>query len=123
MQSIGAINTIIRRPDGKLVGYNTDYIGAISAIEDGIGGCNNYLLFYHSCVPWKKYQTLYVFTGPGSKDAVISPLAGRLIVVVGAGGAGKAIAYGAKEKGARVVVANRTYGKISISIIHGVYII
>jgi len=120
MQSIGAINTIIRRPDGKLVGYNTDYIGAISAIEDGIGGCNNYLLSFHSCMPWKKYQTLYVFTGPGSKDAVISPLAGRLIVVVGAGGAGKAIAYGAKEKGARVVVANRTYGKISISIIHDV---
>jgi 3-dehydroquinate dehydratase/shikimate dehydrogenase len=55
------------------------------------------------------------FTGPGSKDASVSPLAGRLIVVVGAGGAGKAIAYGAKEKGARVVVANRTYGKISTS--------
>lgn len=85
-KSIGAINTIIRRPDGRLVGYNTDYIGAISAIEDGIGG-------------------------PGSKDAASSPLAGRLIVVVGAGGAGKAIAYGAKEKGARVVIANRTYEK------------
>jgi 3-dehydroquinate dehydratase/shikimate dehydrogenase len=41
----------------------------------------------------------------------VSPLAGRLIVVVGAGGAGKAIAYGAKKKGARVVVANRTYEK------------
>jgi hypothetical protein len=51
-------------------------------------------------------------TGPGSKDAAVSPLAGRLIVVVGAGGAGKAIAYGAKKKGARVVVANRTYGKV-----------
>lgn len=29
---------------------------------------------------------------------------------MGAGGAGKALAYGGKEKGARVVVANRTYG-------------
>jgi 3-dehydroquinate dehydratase/shikimate dehydrogenase len=34
-------------------------------------------------------------------------------VVIGAGGAGKALAYGAKEKGARVVIANRTYGKVS----------
>jgi 3-dehydroquinate dehydratase / shikimate dehydrogenase len=39
-----------------------------------------------------------------------SPLAGRLFVVIGAGGAGKALAYGAKEKGARVVIANRTFG-------------
>lgn len=39
-----------------------------------------------------------------------SPLAGKLFVVIGAGGAGKALAYGAKEKGARVVIANRSYG-------------
>lgn len=48
--------------------------------------------------------------GSSAKGDPVSPLAGRLIVVVGAGGAGKAVAYGAKEKGARVVVANRTYG-------------
>ncbi|KAG5127468.1 hypothetical protein JHK82_028303 [Glycine max] len=40
-----------------------------------------------------------------------SPLCGKLFVVMGAGGAGKAIAYGGKEKGARVVVANRIYAK------------
>ncbi len=43
-------------------------------------------------------------------DTTTSPLAGRLFVVIGAGGAGKALAYGAKEKGARVVIANRTFG-------------
>ncbi|KAK3217750.1 hypothetical protein Dsin_011720 [Dipteronia sinensis] len=64
-KSIGAVNCIIRRQsDGKLFGYNTDYVGAISAIEDGLRG-----------------------------------------------GAGKALAYGAKEKGARVVIANRTYDR------------
>ncbi|XP_066355614.1 bifunctional 3-dehydroquinate dehydratase/shikimate dehydrogenase, chloroplastic-like isoform X2 [Miscanthus floridulus] len=85
-RAIGAVNTIIRRPDGKLVGYNTDYVGAISAIEDGIRASE---------------QT----------DPDTSPLAGRLFVVIGAGGAGKALAYGAKEKGARVVIANRTFAR------------
>lgn len=71
--------------------------------------------FFRQLYAMEKISGALCFTGPGSKDTAISPLAGRLIVVVGAGGAGKAIAYGAKEKGARVVVANRTYGKISIS--------
>jgi 3-dehydroquinate dehydratase/shikimate dehydrogenase len=34
----------------------------------------------------------------------------KLFVVIGAGGAGKALAYGAKERHARVAVANRNYG-------------
>ncbi|CAL9772552.1 unnamed protein product [Musa acuminata subsp. burmannicoides] len=85
-KSIGAVNTIIRRPsDGKLIGYNTDYVGAISAIEDGIRGSQ------------------------GVGKETVSPLAGKVFVIIGAGGAGKALAYGAKEKGAKVVIANRTY--------------
>jgi 3-dehydroquinate dehydratase / shikimate dehydrogenase len=48
LQAIGAVNTIIRRPsDGKLIGYNTDYVGAISAIEDGIAGHYNLLTLLH----------------------------------------------------------------------------
>ncbi|KAF8392533.1 hypothetical protein HHK36_022878 [Tetracentron sinense] len=87
-KSIGAVNCIIRRPsDGKLIGYNTDYVGAISAIEDGLRGSHN------------------------TSDGTGSPLAGKLFVVIGAGGAGKALAYGAKEKGAKVIIANRTYNR------------
>ncbi|CAA0834793.1 Bifunctional 3-dehydroquinate dehydratase/shikimate dehydrogenase- chloroplastic [Striga hermonthica] len=86
-KSIGAVNCIIRRPnDGKLFGCNTDYIGAISAIESGL-------------------QASHGASGTGS------PLAGKLFIVIGAGGAGKALAYGAKEKGSRVVIANRTYDR------------
>ncbi|PIA44591.1 hypothetical protein AQUCO_01700293v1 [Aquilegia coerulea] len=85
-KSIGAVNLIIRRPtDGKLIGYNTDYVGAITAIEDGLRGS------------YKVANT----NG--------SPLSGKIFVVIGAGGAGKALAYGAKAKGAKVVIANRTY--------------
>lgn len=85
-KSIGAVNCLIRRQtDGKLFGCNTDYVGAITAIEEGLQG-------FH-----------------GSSNITGSPLAGKLFVVIGAGGAGKALAFGAKEKGARVVIANRTY--------------
>ncbi|KAH9329302.1 hypothetical protein KI387_001410, partial [Taxus chinensis] len=85
--SVGAVNTIVRRQsDGKLIGYNTDCDGSISAIEDAMKDKHN------------------------SKDWThISPLTGRLFVVVGAGGAGKALAFGAKQKGARVVISNRNY--------------
>ncbi|KAL5770778.1 hypothetical protein ACOSP7_014932 [Xanthoceras sorbifolium] len=82
-QSIGAVNTIIRMPgDGKLIGYNTDCEGAISAIEDAIKekGCTN------------------------GKAFSISPIDGKLFVLVGAGGAGRALAFGAKSRGARVVI-------------------
>ena len=45
-QSIGAVNCIIRsQSDGKLFGYNTDYVGAISAIEDGLRGLLSFLSF------------------------------------------------------------------------------
>ncbi|GMH08358.1 hypothetical protein Nepgr_010198 [Nepenthes gracilis] len=85
-KSIGAVNCLIRRPsDRKLIGYNTDYVGAITAIENGLRGTDI------------------------SDGGAGSLLAGKLFIVIGAGGAGKALAYGAKVKGARVVIANRTY--------------
>ncbi|KAG0592010.1 hypothetical protein M758_1G202800 [Ceratodon purpureus] len=83
-KGIGAVNTVIREKDGELKGYNTDCEGALSAIEDGLR---------HS----------------GLATNSESPLKDKLFVVIGAGGAGKALAYGAKERHARVAVANRNY--------------
>jgi 3-dehydroquinate dehydratase/shikimate dehydrogenase len=42
-----------------------------------------------------------------------SPLKGKKVVVLGAGGAGRALAFGAASRGAHVVVANRTVDKAS----------
>ncbi|XP_052208339.1 bifunctional 3-dehydroquinate dehydratase/shikimate dehydrogenase, chloroplastic-like isoform X2 [Diospyros lotus] len=87
-KSIGAVNCIIRNSsDRKFFGYNTDYVGAITAIENALRGLNH------------------------TSGSLPSPLADKLFVVTGAGGAGKALAYGAKQKGARVVIANRTYDR------------
>lgn len=56
IQSIGAINCIVRRPtDGKLFGLNTDYFGAISAIENGLRG------FYY--VLLDKFFLLFLYYG------------------------------------------------------------
>ncbi|GAB4816977.1 hypothetical protein N2152v2_004023 [Parachlorella kessleri] len=81
-EQIGAVNTLVRQPRGGLKGYNTDWSAAIEAIEKGLGGA----------------------TQPGS-----SPLKGKRVVVLGAGGAGRALAFGAATRGAGVVViANRS---------------
>ncbi|KAK4841176.1 hypothetical protein QYF36_000141 [Acer negundo] len=90
-KSIGAVNTIIRRPiDGKLVGYNTDCEASISAIEDAL-------------------RERQVSNGNGVASHITSLLAGKTFVLVGAGGAGRALAFGAKSRGARVVIFNRNY--------------
>lgn len=119
-QSIGAVNCIVRRPtDGKLIGYNTDYVGAVTAIEDGLrGSCHvwqpsNFAInLVGSCYSEDVYFNYLLAGKHNGSSTTISPLAGKLFVVIGAGGAGKALAYGAKAKGARVVIANRTYGKL-----------
>ncbi|MBO8173771.1 MAG: shikimate dehydrogenase [Thermococcus sp.] len=72
-KAIGSVNTIVNR-EGKLIGYNTDGIGALKALKR--------------------------FTEVENKN----------ILVLGAGGAGKAIAY-TLSRLAKVVVLNRTERK------------
>ncbi|XP_062087181.1 bifunctional 3-dehydroquinate dehydratase/shikimate dehydrogenase, chloroplastic-like isoform X2 [Humulus lupulus] len=88
-KSIGAVNTLVRRPsDGKLIGYNTDSEACITAIEDAL-------------------REREVADGVVSHAS--SPISGKLFVLMGAGGAGRALAFGARDRGARVVIFNRNY--------------
>ena len=62
---IGAVNTVLHR-DGRLLGYNTDWLGAMTGLTAKVS------------------------------------LKGRHVLILGAGGASRAIAYGIIQKGARV---------------------
>lgn len=89
---IGAANTLVRQTDGvSFRAYNTDWSAAISAIERGLGG-----------------------TG-FEQDAERSPLRGKAVIVIGAGGAGRALAFGAAARGAKsVIISNRTVDKAKV---------
>jgi shikimate dehydrogenase len=69
-EKIGAVNTVVNR-EGRLVGYNTDALGALSALEEKIS------------------------------------LAGKRCVIVGAGGAARAIGFVLKDRVAAISVASR----------------
>jgi shikimate dehydrogenase len=74
-ERIGAVNTIVNDGRGKLSGYNTDWVGAVRALEE------------------------------------VRPLAGARVLVAGAGGAARAVAFGLRERGARTTIANRDLAK------------
>ncbi|HPE71319.1 MAG TPA: shikimate dehydrogenase [Candidatus Competibacter sp.] len=70
-RAIGAVNTIDNR-NGRLTGYNTDFIGAVRALQEA------------------------------------NDLTGQALAILGAGGAARAIAYGAQQAGAQVTLFNRS---------------
>jgi shikimate dehydrogenase len=67
--------------NGRRLGRNTDVAAAVSAIDHA------------------------------AERAGMDGLEGRRVLVVGAGGAGRAIAYGLVTRGARVTIANRTVSR------------
>jgi 3-dehydroquinate dehydratase/shikimate dehydrogenase len=78
-KGVGAANTILFNGT-DLIGYNTDYRGAMDSLEAAMK------------LPH------------GNHDA----LRGKTAMVLGAGGAAKAIAYGLKRRGADVIITGRT---------------
>jgi 3-dehydroquinate dehydratase/shikimate dehydrogenase len=75
---IGACNTLVWR-EGKRLGYNTDSRAAMASLDALFGG--------------------------GETD---SGLRGKLVLLLGAGGAARAIAYGLSRRGADVLISSRT---------------
>ena len=89
---IGAVNTLIKQQDGSsFKGYNTDWIAAITAIENALATAAD-----------SSSSSSSGRTGEGS-----GVLQGKRFLVIGAGGAGKALAFGAASKGAKVMIMNR----------------
>ncbi len=73
-RKIGAVNTVINE-NGSLKGYNSDWIGALKALQERIS------------------------------------LEGKNIIIIGAGGAARAIGFGVKSSGANLTISNRSYLK------------
>lgn len=67
----GAVNTVINE-DGSLKGYNSDWIGALKALEE------------------------------------IICLEGKNVIIIGAGGAARAVGFGVKSSGANLTISNRS---------------
>jgi len=68
---IRAVNTLLNE-GGNLIGYNTDWLGAIKALEERV------------------------------------ELREKRVLLLGAGGSARAIAFGLKERGCKVFISNRT---------------
>lgn len=76
--AIGACNTVVFRPDG-VYGYNSDFFAAMACITEAFPLVDG-----------------------------VSPLTGKTVMVLGAGGVARAIAYGLRRLNADVVVTART---------------
>jgi shikimate dehydrogenase len=73
-KTIGAVNTVSNK-DGKLTGYNSDWVGAMTALKE------------------------------------VTEIEGKKIIVIGAGGAARAIVYGLVQNKAIVTLYGRTADK------------
>jgi len=81
-KQIGAINTVVLQSDGRTKGYNTDWSAAMDAVQDAM------------------------------KAALNKDFLGKNVLMIGAGGAAKGLAYGCIVRGAsHLIVLNRTLSR------------
>jgi 3-dehydroquinate dehydratase/shikimate dehydrogenase len=81
VERAGTCNTVVLEKEGRRVGYNTDYRAAMDSLEAVMGGRES--------------------------EEVNSPLFDKQVLILGAGGVARAIAFGLMRRGAHVTIANR----------------
>jgi shikimate dehydrogenase len=87
-KQIGAVNTIVRMTDGRLVGYNTDGQGGLDSLVRAL---------------------------PGQTAPFLETLSDLRVVLLGAGGAGRALAFYLAEAigGGQLTIVNRDADRAS----------
>jgi 3-dehydroquinate dehydratase/shikimate dehydrogenase len=81
VERTGSCNTVVFKEDGQRVGYNTDYRAAMDSLE-------------------------ITMTGHESDEST-SPLLDKQVLILGAGGVARSIAFGLARRGAHVSITNR----------------
>jgi shikimate dehydrogenase len=82
-ERIGAVNTVVRTPAGRLIGYNTDGEGFVESV---------------------------LAPQPGTPRAFVASLHGMDVLLLGAGGSARAVAFQVSDHlaGGTLVISNRT---------------
>ena len=80
---IGAVNTVVKNTDGKLIGYNTDGAGFIDSL---------------------------LLAPPGQREAFAQSLDAMVVLLLGAGGSARAVAFHLSDRIGKgeLIIANRT---------------
>jgi 3-dehydroquinate dehydratase/shikimate dehydrogenase len=81
VERTGSCNTVVFQENGQRTGYNTDYRAAMESLEAAMGGRES--------------------------EEVPSPLFDKQVLILGAGGVARSIAFGLTRRGAHVSITNR----------------
>jgi len=85
IERTGSCNTVVFDGEGRRIGYNTDYRAAMESLEAAMGGGG----------------------GGADGDEASSPLIDKQVLILGAGGVARSIAFGLMRRGAHLTVTNR----------------
>lgn len=107
-EAIGALNTVVALPDGRLLGDNTDWIGIRNPLRENLNSRAR-------AIARRSAKAAALASSPAvaahGSDAMDSAKQQLVALVVGGGGTARAAAYCVRQLGMSLVVHNRTHAK------------